>query len=844
MSVFALVQASDFSREISLENKIVFFDVPAQALSGSVIEFGSQASVNVIVAANLVSEHQSNSVYGRYSLKRALEIFLEGTPFRFRFSEGSDTVIFEEKLTVSTLVTKSSVQKFNREVEDLLVVSARRREESIFDVPISISLLGGDALSKKGVQNIVQLSSSLTNTSLSVARGTNTTLVAYIRGIGQPDPLPGHESGVGIYIDDIYLNRPQGAVMDIYDIERIEVLRGPQGTLYGRNTIGGAIKYVTKRLSEEPELWLKGGIGTYNQKDIVITAGTPVAGGVLRVGGSLAAFNRGGFGENIETGEDHYDKDIIAARLSLEVLPSDYFSLRLSLDHTYDRSSPKPGFRAIASQINLNEGGNVDERFSEVDDNGDVYLPLGSVFDSRAGATEQGHPINKNKQMSSGGALTIAYGLSDELEFRSITAFRVDEQESPVDFDGLPSNSFDTHVTYSSDQFSQELQWIYEGSRVQGLLGGYYLDADALGVFDLILGGFESVSLLYADVGTKTWAAYLDANIVISDVFDVSVGARYTSDRRAVTLGRKAYFNVFSSPYFQDGFIDTSGFFKGARTDGAITPRLSFSWAPTENVHVYGVYSEGFKGGGFDPRATYTTAAQREGFGPETLYSYELGLKSKFWDGVASSTLAVFYSDYRRVQIQGEAPDDQDGDGVAEGVVSFVTNDGKARITGLEYEFTAYFGGYFQLEVNLGLINAEYLEYFVGSGDGEPVNFASQVGFRNTPERTFGLALSYEIPLFFGEFSSTASANYSSSVKQFSYQNEFFDQPGYTLINASLNWRSNGGRWEVGLSGFNLSNKEYVVAAYHFIGLGGQGSASSFYGDPRTVTATFKYHLF
>lgn len=844
MSVSALVQASDFSRKVSLENKIVFFDVPAQALSGSVIEFGSQANINVIVPANLVSEHQSNSVYGRYSLKRALEIFLQGTPFRFEFSDDSDTVIFEEKLKVSRLDAKIVVQEAKREIEDVLVVSARRREESIFDVPISISLLTGDALSKKGVQDLVQLSSSFINTTLSVARGTNTTLVAYIRGIGQSDPLPGFESGVGVYIDDVYLNRPQGAVMDIFDVERIEVLRGPQGTLYGRNTIGGAIKYVTKRLSDEPELRLKSVIGAYNQKDLIITAGTPVARGQLNVGGSLASFNRDGFGENIETGEDHYDKDILAARVSLEILPSDEFSFRLSLDHTYDRSGPKPGFRAIASKINRNADGDIEENLTEVDASGNVYLPLDSVFDSRAGATTQGHPINENKQTTTGGALTIEHVLSGELQFRSVTAYRRNEQESPVDFDGLPSNSFDTHIIYRSGQFSQEFQWGYEGSRAQGLFGVYYLDADALGVFDFVLGGFETVLLQYADVGTKTWAVYTDVSFVLNDVFDISLGARYTSDKRTSTMGRENHLGVFVSPYFQGESIDTSDFFKGERTDDEITPRLSFSWKPDEYMHVYGVYSEGFKGGGFDPRATYTTAEQGKGFGPETLYSYELGVKSSFWGGLVRSDFAVFYSDYRRVQINGTALDDQDGDGEADGVVSFVTNDGRARITGLECELTAYFLERFNLGLSVGLMDAKYLEYFVDFGGGEPVNVASQYSFQNTPDRTLGLTLAYSVPLFSGEFSAFASANYSSSVHQFSNPNEFFDQPGFTLLDASVNWRSSDGRWELGLNAFNVSNKEYVVAAYNFPNLGGQGSASTFYGNPRTLSASFQYQLF
>lgn len=135
---------------------------------------------------------------------------------------------------------------------DTIEVTARRREESQTDVPISLTALGGEALEDVGAQDITYLQQVSPNTTLEVSRGTSNTVTAFIRGVGQQDPVAGFEAGVGIYVDDVYLNRPQAAILDIYDVERVEVLRGPQGTLYGRNTIGGAVKYVTKRLADEP----------------------------------------------------------------------------------------------------------------------------------------------------------------------------------------------------------------------------------------------------------------------------------------------------------------------------------------------------------------------------------------------------------------------------------------------------------------------------------------------------------------------------------------------------------------------------------------------------------------
>ena len=150
-----------------------------------------------------------------------------------------------------------------------VTVTARRREESLQDVPIAVSAFSAERIQAIGAQDITWLQQSTPNLTLQVARGTNSTLIAFIRGIGQQDPLWGFEPGVGLYVDDVYVARPQGAVLDIYDIERLEVLRGPQGTLYGRNTIGGAIKYVTRPLGDEARLDTKLTLGTYAQHDFI-----------------------------------------------------------------------------------------------------------------------------------------------------------------------------------------------------------------------------------------------------------------------------------------------------------------------------------------------------------------------------------------------------------------------------------------------------------------------------------------------------------------------------------------------------------------------------------------------
>ncbi|MBS3823547.1 MAG: TonB-dependent receptor, partial [Wenzhouxiangellaceae bacterium] len=191
--------------------------------------------------------------------------------------------------------------------QDRIIVTARRRDEDLQDVPISVTALSGEKLADFGAQDITFLNRVVPNATIETSRGTNNTLTAFIRGVGQQDPVAGFEAGVGIYIDDVYLNRPQGALLEVYDVERIEVLRGPQGTLYGRNTIGGAVKYVTKRLGNEPSLSIQGSYGSYDQADLIVSAETPI-GDTLAIGASAATFNRDGFGKNRNLGEDNYNK--------------------------------------------------------------------------------------------------------------------------------------------------------------------------------------------------------------------------------------------------------------------------------------------------------------------------------------------------------------------------------------------------------------------------------------------------------------------------------------------------------------------------------------------------------
>ncbi|MEJ2416508.1 MAG: TonB-dependent receptor plug domain-containing protein [Exilibacterium sp.] len=261
-------------------------------------------------------------------------------------------------------VAQVSVSAKSRALEEV-VVTAQRREQSLQDVPVAVTVFNSLSLQESGTETIVELQKSSPNTTLQTSRGTNSTLTAYIRGIGQADPLWGFEPGVGLYVDDVYLARPQAGVLDVIDVDRIEILRGPQGTLYGKNTIGGAVKYVTKKLSGERELSVKGVLGNYGQTDVKISAQMPLIDNTLSIGGAVASLQRDGFGEFILNGNDNYNKDVTAARISLEYTPSDRWFIRLSADDIQDDSNAKGGHRLTDSLITMEK-------------------PLNNVYDTRA----------------------------------------------------------------------------------------------------------------------------------------------------------------------------------------------------------------------------------------------------------------------------------------------------------------------------------------------------------------------------------------------------------------------------------------------------------------------------
>lgn len=694
-----------------------------------------------------------------------------------------------------------------------IVVTARRREESLIDVPISMSVVTGDSLVKSGAADITALQDKTPNLTLQIARGSNSTLIAFSRGVGQQDPLWGFEPGVALYIDDVYVARPQGAVLDIFDVERVEVLRGPQGTLYGRNTIGGAVKYVTRRLGDDFKASFRGAYGSYNQIDLVGQVVIPV-GDTLSLGAAVAQYWRDGYGTNLTTGAEHYNKDVFATRLSAEFTPTDNIFVRVAGDRVLDQSNPRHGTRLLPNGVDP------------------IYAPTASVYDTRAGIGDN------NRVETRGLSVTGEIGLSDELTFKTITAWRDGKTDTVIDFDNTILPTLDIPADYSDRQFTQELQFLYEGERLQGVFGLYYLNGRAAGAFDTVVGLANLTTLTSGQVFTKSYAAFGDFSFDVSDQFKISAGLRYTRDEKTGTVFRRNYTGI-RSPRFGNaaavpGLIRSD--YTNSRDFEKLTPRISLSYQPTDDLNIYASYGKGYKSGGFDMRGdAILTPTTVNGYEPETIDSYELGMKGAFLDRTLFVNLAGFFSNYKDQQVTIQVP------ALPSGIASFVDNAGKGEIYGFELETRMVPSRHFQASVVVGYTNADYKEFFTFIGGGTtPVDVSNARAFQNTPEWTANASFTWSNDVAGGVLAFTPAVSLRSDIQMFELATPALDQDGYALVEASLNWTSGDGRYRVGIAGRNLTDARYRVGGYNFPGALTGNSVIGYYGPPRTVTGTFE----
>jgi len=676
---------------------------------------------------------------------------------------------------------------------DTIMVTAQRREESLQDVPVAITAFGSDDLEKRQIRQVLDLQGKIPNAFITNGTGTANSARIFFRGVGEDESRGAIDPAVGIYVDGVYLGRTVGSLLDVVDLERIEVLRGPQGTLYGRNTNGGAIKLISKRPQSENTLDLGAGFGSDDRLEF------RGVGNLAFTDQTAARFaftyrERDGFHELIPngdlagTGGEVGRQEVLSLRGSLRHDFTEDWSAMVAVDYTNDNSDPTPSSIIAES----------DDPSVVTDADGDIFTiepQPGVVCSSATPGIFQ--PVGCFTDFSSeidifGVALNIDGKLGD-FDVASITSYRSLE-------DDLSSHiNFPFFQNTDQTQFSQEvtLSSNFEGP-LNFVTGLYYYTEDA---------GLEStfISDFAMNVETQSFAIFTQGDLDLTDSLTLTAGMRYTSEERDF-FGENVSNAASPTPFSPNSRSET------IESDNVnFTVKLNYAF--TEDVSVYASFANGFKTAGFSPDCFGPTAC----FLPvneEQLDSFEVGLRSEFFDNRVRFNATYFYNDYQDLQISATVPD-----------LGFTRiNADKAVIQGVEIEANVYPTEYLELFGNFGFLDAEYdsLTEQQAAGvtnNGAPcpggvpsVECALGLELKNAPEFKVNAGFLATLPALAGEFTLGGDMAYEDESFALIANNPgSLVDPGVTF-NARLSYQPDRGPWRVALWGQNLGDREFFRA--------------------------------
>ncbi len=745
---------------------------------------------------------------------------------------------------------------------EAITVTARRREESLQDTPIAISAVTSAGLEARGIDNVTQIGDFTPNVKFNSSvpvSASNATAAIFIRGIGQNDYQLSADPGVGLYLDGVYISRGVGNVLDVLDVERIEVLRGPQGTLFGRNTIGGAVSVVTKKPDDELAGSIELTTGSFGRFQGKASLNLPLADGIYS---SVAGFihQRDGYVKGMVDGApDLGDTDQLGGRFALRLEPSSDFTIDLSIDGSRTRENSAPNVA-----IKIDETAPAPSVWNALysgaagictDTSNPARLTNQNCFNSqwvmgpyRHGGTftsvsdvfTNGNP-DKYQSASNvdiwGASATMEWQVSDAISIKSITAYREVTGFWTRDSDHSPATIVETNSSWKQDQFSQELQLLgdFADGRVNWVLGGYYSSEsgnhrDLVNIVDAV---FMSGAVLdgesLAFFGQATWEIVPDLNL--------TGGLRWTEDKKSFNNQNQYVVEagfLTGAPYNPDG----SGLEDGDPlmgplgqtakiADRAWTPMVSLSYRFSPELLTYVSFSQGFKGGGFTQRV-FPPFSFIPSFEPETSKTYEIGFKSDLFDRRLRLNGAVFQNDYDNLQITVNDP--------TLGFAPIIQNAAKARIRGVELELTAQpiFG--LQIEAGMGYLDAEYREVDIRA---LTAGVTTDTKLQNAPEWTLSAGVSYKIEAQgLGSFTPRVDWSYRSTVYNDAVNTPELVQDGYHLLNASVTYRDESEKWSVALGVKNLTKEVYLGSGYSdsFAGV-----IEGVYGRPREWYLSAKY---
>jgi iron complex outermembrane receptor protein len=749
-----------------------------------------------------------------------------------------------------------------------IVVTARRRAENLQDVPVAVTAISAATIQERDVTNLDDLNSFVPNMKISADRATNSTINVYIRGVGQDDPLWGFDPSVGVYIDDVYLARAQTALLDVIDVKDLEILRGPQGTLYGKNTIAGAIKYETRDIDGPATLTASVTGGNFGEHDEKLSFSTPIIEDHVYFGLALADLQHGGYGHVVAQpgaapssaspiGEAVSNKDVVAGRANLTIKWGESSKLKIIAEDTLDNSNASGGQRLnnyLVPQLN--------SRFDMYDD----------------------MPVNNDYSHRSGESATYTQNLTDQLGLKVVAAYIEGKSQQFINFAEIDQNLFEVPAEYHDQQASGEAQLTFTNDRVKAVGGVFYMDSTACGAYNGSVGtltllgipayDFYITSLIKGCVLTKSEAVYADTAWKLTDELNLDAGLRWNEDQKTATVFQTGYgsvaplqllpgqqlFNPLASPlpagYFNFNGVVTN--YTGKATFVNVTPRLGLDYHWTPHVMTYVSYSRGFKSGGFDMRGNAAVYPQTEnGYKSETADNYEAGIKSTFFDDTLLLNLTAFYDPYKNAQIQLQDFVEYQG---APTNLTAVLNAGKQINEGLELEAVWRPIKPLTLGFNAGYLDSYYKDFLVpcnpftfqpGCGPGvTTVNAEDSNRPINAPNWTLSGNVTYAWDLAAGSLSARAGYDWRTYTKVANTISSVTDQPAYGLLNAGLAFTTVSKAWRFSIDAKNLTDRWYRVAGYDF-GDGPISAANSFiggisqigfYGPPRTYSGTVTYH--
>lgn len=859
-------------------------DIPQQDLNAALNVLYKQTGIISLFPYDLVEGKQSTRVVGLFTAADGLALLLESSNLTGDLSnkqvitisalaEESHKKIKDEdngmswntlsKISVAAAIAASGIGVDASAQEDNsgsgltleeIVVTARKREENIQDTPISVTAFSGSGLELRGYTDISQIANATPNLVFDTSppiSGNSSGASVFLRGVGQLDFTINVDPGVGLYVDGAYVSRSIGSVLDLLDVERIEVLRGPQGTLFGRNTIGGAIQYISKSPTDEFSARVKTTFGSDDRVEVLASANLPIS-DTLKSKFTVLSKQRDGYvidGRGVDLGDD----DSLSGQAIFEWTPNDKFNAKLNIDFSSDDENGAPnvpielfafdGEFGFANGVSITAADDFPTRFNFFSptcafDNNDPSSVSGpgcfgnQLNDGDIGTTGSNFPLTKSENDVFGTSLTFNYDFGN-VQFKSITAYRDLDSEFGRDSDHSALPIFATANVQEQEQFSQEIQLSGSTDNSKWVVGAFYFNEDATEFTQIFLPAFGGPVLLsglfYNDVENESTAVYGEYTFDFSEKLALTVGARYTDESKFYASDQGftlingdvgdalfldfdptdpstnpeslASFDVIDRDLGISRFVVTLIDEPGQTLDFDDTNvRVNLAYKPNDNTLIYGTYSDAFKSGGFNPRYLAPTSDLRAiEFGEESVEAFEIGYK--FSSQQFRANLALFYSDYSDIQISADSP--------TSAGATVTQNAAGATISGIEAEFTYVPNGSWLFEAGFGYLDAEYDE--LGSGVTSGITLDSR--FPRIPEFTANVGASYVQSLNVGSsLTYRVDASYRGDTEGTVQNDPQAFQDDYSIVNAGIVYNSANDKWRVSAGVSNLTDEEYTLS--------------------------------